>query len=526
MKILQIQVRREFTCPEIFNNEDIILREAALRIGAHVVQEAVNFVETNSVYNKTTATTTGESSSGNTAELIRKCMFEKNEAIKTHKLIADKYAEITSTLEEYRLNFESKMKEEKAKLKDEITNTLKCEIQLRERERFEVEAARMREKHERDLLKKDDEKQEVKQTLENLRKEHEGLVVKLMSRLEVSSSSQRGGGSSSISIGRSFEESVERVLRQIFGARQGFVLEDVHTVNHSGDFIMQFDGLRILLELKSYDPKTKVPTKEVEKLARDLSTIEPPCDAAIMISACSDITGFYSCGPLEVSSSVACVPVLFVNNFLSLGDPALTFHTIKVFFSLIAKRKADIISLKDNDSEEEDEVIGKLKRIHAECARRCNYYLADINKQSTELLKQVAIIKNSATHLRDNIVALIESETLRFNGILQLVVMSSSATDEEETFAADRTVFGDFLKMSDAHKNLIKSITQSFIVSGNHDDKCSTKDILTFIQVEMKTTSEKTARDIMKSVFLDSVIKHGYVVGLKKKDVSPRVPVE
>lgn len=484
MKTIIIPVRKEFTCPSLFTQDDNTeAKEIALLIGAY----AVSYIS------------------------VDKQQQEAQKLIQ--KASSDRCKSLIQQLETLQSQFDVKIKEEKDKLRHELLDSVKLEVQNKEREKFlsekELLIEKLDKKYQRELDIKNEEKKEIRKEFEALRLEHDGLVMKLMSRLE-SSSSVRSGFSST-TLGRTFEENVEKHLRQVFGARKGFELIDVHSQGHSGDFILIFDNLRILIELKSYDPKTKVPTKEVEKLARDLSEIQPKCNAAIMISACSEITGHYTCGPLEVSSEVACVPVLFINNFLSLGDPLVTLHMIKVFLMMVSKSSCQI-TLQDDEIESDDD---DLKRINIECARRCTGYLTELNKQSSELMKQISVMKNSITKLKESIIAFIETEISRFNGIILLTTRMDQHNKKSDEIELDKSVFS--MSMTEDNKKIAISISENFFIGDQTSSpSCPTKDMIQFIQKD-KEISEKTAREIMKNIFLETVIKHGYLSGVSKK---------
>ena len=420
------------------------------------------------------------------------------------------------------------------------------ELTTRLDERHSAAVARLEQRH-------TTESAVLARSLEQLRTEHEGLVVKLMSRLEGNGRGGSGSTTSAAALGRTFEENVERHLRQAFGARSGFRLEDVHAIGHSGDLMMVFDGLRILVELKSYDPKTRVPTKEVEKLARDLAEVQPRCDAAIMISAASEITGHYQCGPLEVSSTVACVPVLFINSFLSLGEPQVTLHMTRVFLSMVGMVSASIqrAEIAENDAtpgHRDATIVEKTERAqraNVECARRCTGYLAELSRQSTDLLRQVTTMKTGAMKLRESVIALVESEVTRFNGIVQLMsigsgsVISQSQTPMGSASASasasadiaeqplpsvvipnlDCNVFTPPESMSVENRRLAVSISESFDI-GDLKRRCVTKDLVQFALKELKTSSDKVARDALKAICKDTVIKHGFFLGISQRTVA------
>lgn len=261
-------------------------------------------------------------------------------------------------------------------------------------------------------------------------------------------------------------------------------------------------------------------------MARDLSEIQPRCNAGIMISACSEITGHYSCGPLEVSSSVACVPVLFISNFLNMGEPLITLHMTRVFLSMINDRPATV----DDSSEVVGDEEESLRAINIECARRCTNHLAELNHQSSELIKQVNAMKTSALRLRDSVIALVENEVTRVSGIIQLInshrrpeAPPLESQDIVPPPTLDPTVFVDPINMNRTQRVLASKISEAFMIGGDDEviHRCPTKDILTFIKRhcsgEKTSSSDKVARDVLKAIFLESVLKHGYILRISKK---------
>lgn len=504
MKKITLHVTNGFVMPSLFEEDDVQLKETALLIGANTVQSVREFYSKKLETQQELGITRDALLASQNRDLISKMTALNHE----HDI----------QLEKMREEFRILLRTERCRIREEMSKNLDAEVTAKAEEKYRQALLTEKEKHmnEREALMLRMEERgniqllEARKSLECLRAEHEGLVIKLISRLESSSSRST---QSAAALGRTFEENVERHLRQVFGARSGFLLEDVHSSGHSGDLIMTFDGLRILIELKSYDPKTRVPTKEVEKLARDLGEVQPPCDAGIMISACSEITGHYSCGPLEVSSTVACVPVLFINNFLSIGEPQVTLHMTRVFLTMIQPKiiPASLPSGDDNEN--------LLQRRTAECARRCTSYLADLSRQSTDLLKQVTTLRTTAAKLRESVVVMIETEVSRFTGIMNLVSSPAGHPEEDEPIFLDRTIFADPMSMPQGVREVAIKIASSYDV-GDHSLQCPTKDLLTFIQEHLSNSSktQKTARDALKTIFLDEVIKHGYVMGVGKRE--------
>lgn len=557
MKSISIIVREDFVVPTLYGDQQaggaVHLREIALSVGAQAVREVL------AAECGCAAGTTPNAETAAVAELqlaVDRLEFAKNEALRGQKLALERthvLLEQVTTEQQAREECNMRISADRMRIREELKATLGSEIAervrreameshrealLSERERHAAEreaiAARLEERHTAVMARTENlsaqQLAESRRSLEQLRTEHEGLVVKLMARLEPVSAARGGTGAttSAAALGRTFEENVERHLRQAFGAREGFHLEDVHATAHCGDLLMIFDGLRILIELKSYDPRTRVPTKEVEKLARDLAEVEPRCDAAIMISACSEITGHYSCGPLEVSSTVACVPVMFINNFLSLGEPQVTLHMTRVFLSMVrmvsqtAQRAQDAenASLPENREAAEAERVTRLERASAECARRCTGYLVELNRQSTDLLRQATLMKTGALKLRESVIALVESEVARIGGIIQLMTSSRCELPQQPEVSkpaeSAHVIFTDPSTLSESLRALCSRIAAEFNIDS--EGRCSTKDLIAFIQSELKVTSEKAARDALKTIFLDRVIKHGFVLGVSKKN--------
>jgi hypothetical protein len=163
--------------------------------------------------------------------------------------------------------------------------------------------------------------------------------------------------------------------------------------------------------------------------------------------------------------------------------------------------------------------VGEEGERMAECARRCTVYLGELTKQSSELLKQVAMIKTTAIKLRETILSFVEGEVVRYNGILQLMTRRES---DEEDMVVDRNVFCNPNSMSAVNRKLVASLMNAYDI-GDQRRQCPTKDLLVFIQAELKLKSERHAREALKSIFLESVVKHGHVVGISKKDGVPTV---
>lgn len=301
---------------------------------------------------------------------------------------------------------------------------------------------------------------------------------------------------SSSDLGRGFEESVANYIRQAYGMKSGFKLEDVHAHGHMGDLILEYDGIRIMFELKNYSVNTKIPTKEVEKLARDLNECSPKCHAAVMISANCEITGHYTCGNFEICTTLAPYPILFVNNFLQLGDPHITLHMMRVFLDMILFINRDV------DIEDDTERVEYQK---IECVRRCSEFIQELDKQSTEIMKQITILQNASTALKKSVTHLVESEITRFEGIKRL--LKNEDVDLKNIFRPPHTLTDEMIVLA-------RTMTDDF--EFGVDFACSIKDLVAYIKIKVKK-GDIRCREIINSLFIDQNIQRGQVVGLKLK---------
>ncbi len=337
--------------------------------------------------------------------------------------------------------------------------------------------------------------------------QHISSAVTTLSAVQQSQSMMICGAKSSSNLGREFEETIANFIRQAYGSKDGFQLHDVHDKGHTGDLILEYGGgIRIMIELKNYSAATKVPAREVEKLVRDLSS-DSSCHAAIMISANSEITGHYTCGNFDLSYSLARVPILFVNNFMNLGEPLVLLHMIRVFIDMISHINLTI-SLSGGDPADSQNI----EREKTECLKKCAEFIIELDKQSGEIMKNINLLQTTILSLKKTVSNLIEGEINKFESIKRLLSTpnNSSTTDDQ----IDLKLFRPPHAMTQDNLVIAKMIMEDFNVTGNMDQLCSTKDLVSYITTKFNL-SEKRSREIIKSIFLDHHLQQrGYVTGL------------
>lgn len=481
---VKIKVREGYSIPPVYQgvDEDVETRETALTIGAICVDYVKRRAKTDTI---------------------------------------DEQHRLKSELEDLkaRFNTESTIKGERiAKGEIDIARRMmNAEIELLKAQNMtllENERQRLRKQFEEDL----------KRYLTDMESKL-ARIERSMMLLEKTTSTRKE--SSSSNLGKEFEESVESYIRQVYASRPGFKLEDVrHAGGGKGDFILEYDGLKIMIELKNYASGTKVPTKEVEKLVRDVSSVSDSggskISGAIMISANSEITGHYSCGNFEMSTSlVVGVPILFVNNFMSTGDPHVSLHMIRVFLDMVVHNGKKGVN-EETVGDEEDESV-KLKHKRTECIQRCGEFINDLNKQVGDLLKQATILQNTSISLKKSISVLVENEIAKFESIQRLFLLHSSSSDNDDV--TGKNVFRPSHTLTDDAIALINMMIKDFdllpststITDCGDEYHCATKDLITYIQTKMNC-GDKRSREMIKLIFLDHHTQHrGYVTGIRSK---------
>lgn len=488
-----INVREGYSISPIYLSDDQPLKELALSLGAASVQMVMN-----SGYLREHQEVTSLNEALQSIKLEHgKCILQQAQV----KLYQNKLAEQrdinsrqNTELEDLksRITAESIAKADKI-AKEEVefarrAMSAKFNAELEEaleRERKKLREQFITERTDRDALLK---------SAANFERYFEEL------KAEKKESMTCGAVSSSSNLGRNFEELITNYIRQTYGARSGFKLDDVHAKSHAGDLLLNYDGTRIMIELKNYASTTRVPSKEVEKLVRDLAESDPPCHAAVMISANCEITGHYTCGNFEISNTIAKCPILFVNNFLSLGDPMTSLHMIRVFLDMIAYTNKPSAGSIDEDA-------GDIQK--AECIKRCSEFITELDKQTSEIIKQVNLLQTTSTNLKKSVSALIESEIAKFESLKRLLHFDKDGDE------LNSEVFRPPHALTDETLALARLLSTDFQI--DNTGNCAIKDLLSYIMTKTGY-SDKRAREMIKAVFLDHHVQHrGYVTGISKK---------
>ena len=133
-------------------------------------------------------------------------------------------------------------------------------------------------------------------------------------------------------LGQMGEETIYNILKDKYK-----IISDSKTF-HSGDFIIEINGIQILIEIKNY--KNSVPSHEVKKMYDDIR--RQGTRAGLFISLNSDISNIKKHIHLETTVINGCdIPVIFVNTKdigLYLND--LLYYNIDLLYSYCVKNKS------------------------------------------------------------------------------------------------------------------------------------------------------------------------------------------
>jgi len=515
MKI-SIPVRADYTLPSLYtepNSEELI--EIALSLGAisvEMVRSVPNLFGTDSSSVDPSPTVSREIVAKLEADLQR--LREENLQIKRNaeETRSRQYKELedlrSRMIADSLTNGERIAKEEvemarramKVKFSVELDEALELE-RRRIRTHFEAEIKAIEDRHRKELENKLANSERIFEELKLERREQLSKILENSTKV-LTFVNPACTVKTSSDLGRQFEDNIAKYIRQVYGTKPGFKLDDVHSQSHAGDLLLEYDGVKVMIELKNYS--VKVPKKEVDKLIRDLSESDPPCHAAVMISSNTEITGHYTCGNFEICNIIPKTPILFVNNFNSLGDPLISLHMIRVFLDMISHVNKACAVEESIDNE-------KVERQKTECIRRCSEFIADLDKQTAEILKQVNLLSSTAASLKKSVSTLVETEINRFESIKRLLHFSSDKS------SLNSSVFRPPHALTEDTLALAHMISEDFIVSDNEENTCTIKELISYINLKTGF-SDKRCRELIKAMFLDQHVQHrGHVSGIKKK---------
>lgn len=129
----------------------------------------------------------------------------------------------------------------------------------------------------------------------------------------------------------------ENILERAFGggsANDKFDIQNVGKEGHQADLRMNWQGQRIMLEVKNYD--RNVDGKEVLKFHKDMEAAKD-CPIGLMISLNTGITGHMKAGKVDIEMLHDGRMCVFLNSLLLHEDPVSLLQSIKPFLEVYLK---------------------------------------------------------------------------------------------------------------------------------------------------------------------------------------------
>lgn len=160
--------------------------------------------------------------------------------------------------------------------------------------------------------------------------------------------------------GEEFESIFREKLIQAYGTGPNFSIEDTskNGIGHAGDHIMNWDGKKILWEVKNYD--RPVPSTEVDKFYRDM-TENPTITIGVMVSRYTPITGKNHSGNKHIEF-VSDKMLLYLNHFDSMGEDTLA--GLMLLFKMYWHASRNFES-----REETENAVRTIEKLHTESVK-------------------------------------------------------------------------------------------------------------------------------------------------------------
>lgn len=194
------------------------------------------------------------------------------------------------------------------------------------RQQFLEEAERrIKQQKESDMMLVD----HLRSESERLRSEIKSLEIKIQAKQAIQNNSSRKG------------KEGEALFEQTLLERKGWVLSFTGSRGHEMDYSLQYQGLTVRFEVKDY--ATAIPTKEVEKMKRDLKS-NPETDIGVFVSLNTTITGYPT---IQIEWSPLNQLVIYIPQFLQIESDIVLqyletmFLTVKPYRRLLASQNSE-----------------------------------------------------------------------------------------------------------------------------------------------------------------------------------------
>ncbi|XP_032783806.2 centromere-associated protein E-like [Daphnia magna] len=229
-------------------------------------------------------------------------------------------------IEDARTETRSKMSEELNKLENAL-KTANDKLEKAKDDRLEAEV-----KYNED---KETKVAQVRKELEDKNKELHSLLLSLTGR-------QAGSATK----GKDNEDAFAALLDKAFGPTKPYKRRD-KIGNKSGDHIVEWEGMKIMIENKNY--AKRVPSTEVEKAIKDFE-LQSDCNVLMFVSEDSTITGHERPGDLDITHTVDGRTAIWMGNFSSNEDKVTYLQMIAQFIRELGVLQTNVKQLEGDEA--------------------------------------------------------------------------------------------------------------------------------------------------------------------------------
>ena len=402
-------------------------------------------------------------------------------------------------------------------------------------ERLEQITKKVRRLEQDQSIHEDRIRQEERRNREEIAKEKDARIQALEQQLRESSKTLTEGfqalkeqmirnTTGSTNKGKEGEAHVEELLKLAYGSAPSFDLNPVAKEGHKGDFLMEYEGAKLLWEVKNYS--RMVNKEEVEKLHRDMRE-NPEAAVGIMISLQTGIVGHTKAGDIDIefigtstsTSGIRCI--VYISNFHQRQDKVFYLQSLRPLFDLVAKQSqqsgsADAAAMAEEETENSKELdalrarsilVQNLLATHQAQIQRQFNSLTNHKKRSEQMFAELqSLVRESEGHVRELLRVIIGNGdvSLTSGALKNLSERIFKKTNATEMNEKERTFLLWLLSVTDEDEY----------------GQITIKDLVDKARASEEAFPEKEVRGYRETLFQDVAWQKGgkLVLGLKWRD--------
>lgn len=272
--------------------------------------------------------------------------------------------------------------------------------------------------------------------------------------------------------GDEYEAAFREKLIQAYGTGPNFSIEDTahNGLGHAGDHIMNWDGKKILWEVKNYDAPVK--TAEVDKFYRDMSE-NSTISIGVMVSRYTYITGKNHSGNKHIEF-VNDKMYIYLNNFDAMGED--TLPGLMLLFKMYWHASRNFES-----RETIENAVRTIEKLYTDAAKAKTEWKLHKSHNDAMVRWMAEVVERNEASLKSALT----------------VLQGSGGTDK---LTIPKNIFRD-VSGEDRAMECIRHILEVTTVS--KDDSCVLNDVADAVAKRMNLTRD-TIKDRIKGVLLDA----------------------